>query len=62
MQHPVGTSYPFVVHGPVLEVISVAVLLELLPSCGHQGGCLGEVVFRAQILHVVGVIHLLNIT
>ena len=61
MQHPVGTSYPFVVHGPVLEVISVAVLFELLPSCRHQCGCLGEVVFCSQILHVVGIIYLLNI-
>lgn len=61
MQHAVTAAHTLVAYGAVLQQVAVAVLLELLPAGCHQGGSLCQIVLRAQIVHVIGLVNPLNL-
>ena len=61
MQHAVTAAHTLVAYSAVLQQVAVAVLLELLPAGCHQGGSLCQIVLRAQIVHVIGLVNPLNL-
>ena len=54
-------AYAPVARGAVLEVVAVSVLHEVLPLGGHVCRSLAEVIFRAEVVLVVGTVYPLNV-
>ena len=45
-----------IVGGSILEVITVAILFELLPLGSHLGRSIDEVVFSTEVVAIVGLV------
>lgn len=61
MEGSVFGAYRAVVGGAVLEIVTVAVGGELFPTRSHLSGSVGEVVFGAEVVTVVGIVDFLNV-
>ena len=61
VQNRVIFAHMVVLSGSVLEVVAVAVLLNLLPARSHEGSADGVVVLGIEVIVVVAVVYGLNI-
>lgn len=54
-------TYLVVVGGTVLEIVTIAVLLELLPTGSHISGSIDEIVLSTEVVVIVGLVDASNI-
>ena len=62
VQNCVILTHAVILGGAVLEVVAVAVLLNLLPARGHEGSADGVVIFRIEVVVVIPVVDRFDIT
>ena len=62
MENGVVLTHTVILSRAVLEVVAVAVLLNLLPSRGHEGSADGVVILRIEVVVIVAVVDRLDIT
>ena len=61
MQNGVILTHAVVLGGAVLEVVTVAVLFNLLPARSHKRGTDGVVILRIEVIVVIAVVYRFNI-
>lgn len=61
VQNRMILTHAVVLGGAVLEVVTVAVGLNLLPARGHEGSADGVVIFRVEVIVIIAVVYRLNI-